>query len=55
MKHEILEMVDQVEIVERRVEELLKCSSNGMRRAFEIARSKRRSVDTVRNSWNEKN
>lgn len=47
MEHEILEMVDQVEIVERRVEELLKCSSNGMRRAFEIALSKRRSADAV--------
>lgn len=26
MEHEILEMVDQVKIVERRVEESLKCS-----------------------------
>lgn len=30
MKHEILEMVDQVKIVERRVEESLKCSSSGV-------------------------
>lgn len=30
MEHEILEMVDQVKIVERRVEELLKCSSSGV-------------------------
>lgn len=44
MKHEILEMVDQVKIVERRVEELLKCNGSGVWRAFEITPSKRRSA-----------
>lgn len=30
MEHEILEMVDQMKIVEQRVEELLKCNGSGM-------------------------